>query len=76
MKKCSSVLPLHTLIVEILHERDELSDTELYKTLQKTYGELSLRELNKSLMCLELEGIIHVFKLTKSKRHIELRKNK
>ena len=68
------VLPLHTCVVEILLKKGGAStDTELYQALRKTYGDLSLRELNKTLMRLEIDGVIHVFRLTKNMRRVELR---
>ena len=41
--------------------------------LTKYYGDLSLRELNNTLMRPEIEGVIHVFRLTKNMRRVELR---
>ena len=68
------VLPLHTCVVEILLKKGgALTDTELYQALRKTYGDLSLRELNKTLMRLEIDGIIYVFRVTKNIRRVELR---
>ena len=69
--------PLHTCIVEILlTKRGALTDTELYQALRKSYGDLSLRELNKTLFRLEIDGIIHVFRLTKNKRSVEIRNSR
>jgi Fe2+ or Zn2+ uptake regulation protein len=77
MTKYWPVLPLHTCIVEILLTKGgALIDTELYQALRKAYGDLSLRELNKTLMSLEIEGIIHVFILTKNIRRVELRNSR
>ncbi len=74
MTKYWPVIPLHTCMVEILlSKKGALTDTELYRALRKSYGDLSLRELNKTLMRLEVDGIIHVFRLTKNIRSIELR---
>ncbi len=74
MTKYWPVLPLHTCIVEILIKKEgAITDSELYQALRKSYGELSLRELNKTLLRLEVDGIIHVFRLTKNIRSIELR---
>ena len=73
MTKYWRPLPLHTCVVEILLKKGgALTDTELYQALRKSYGDLSLRELNKTLMRLEIEGIIHVFRLTKNIRRVEL----
>lgn len=77
MTKYWSVLPLHTCIVEILLKKGgALTDTELYQALRKSYGDLSFRELNKTLMGLEIEGMIHVFRLTKNIRRVELRNSR
>ena len=78
MTKYWSVLPLHTCIVEILLKKGggEVTDTELYQALRKSYGDLSFRELNKTLMRLEIDGIIHVFRLTKNMRRVELRNSR
>lgn len=68
-----SPLPLYLQIVEMLSKKDgALTDDELYQGLQRAYGELSQRELNKTLMWLELEGTIHVTNLTKKRRRVEL----
>ena len=66
-------IPLSTLIFECLSKNNNaLFDDELIRLLQDTYGNVSGRELNKTLMCLELQGIIHVSVVTKNKRRIEL----
>ena len=77
MTKYWSALPLHTCIVEILLKKGgTLTDTELYQALRKSYGDLSLRELNNTLLSLEIDGIIHVFRLTKNRRRVELRNSR
>jgi Fe2+ or Zn2+ uptake regulation protein len=74
MTKYWPVLPLHTCVVEILLKKGgALTDSELYQALRKAYGDLSLRELNKTLLSLEIDGIIYVFRLTKNMRRVELR---
>ncbi|MEE8322650.1 MAG: ArsR family transcriptional regulator [Candidatus Bathyarchaeia archaeon] len=75
MSKLWAVQPLHTSIVEVLlKKRGSSTDTDLLNSLKKSYGELSLRELNKTLMRLEIDGIIHVSTLTKNKKRVEIRK--
>ena len=65
--------PLYTTIVEKLEKKKGvLTDVELYKDLDASPDELSLRTLNKTLMKLEIDGIIRVFELTKNKKRIEL----
>jgi Fe2+ or Zn2+ uptake regulation protein len=75
MVKIWNAQPLHTEIVEFLQKkRGATIDVELYNTLKKKNNDLSFRLFNKTLMKLEIEGIIHVASLTKNKRHIELTK--
>ena len=65
--------PLYTTIVELLEKKKGvLTDGELYKALAVSPDELSLRTLNKTLLNLEVDGIIRVFELTKNKKRIEL----
>ena len=65
--------PLHTTVVELLQKkRGATIDVDLYNDLKKTIKDLSFRHFNKTLMRLEIEGIIHVASLTKNKRHIQL----
>jgi len=67
--------PLHTIIVEYLQKkRGATIDVDLYNALKKKNKDLSFRRFNKTLMKLDIEGIIHVASLTKNKRHIELLK--
>jgi len=66
-------LPIHTVIVELLDKKQgALTDTELYKALKDLYEDINYETLNKSLMKLEIEGIIQVTSLTKAKKRIEL----
>jgi len=48
---------------------------ELYKGLKADDDNLSFTSFNKALMTLEIEGIIHVYNLTKNKRGVEFVKN-
>jgi hypothetical protein len=48
-------------------------DDELVRALKKELGnEPSEAELNSALMQLEINGIVHVSQITKTKRHIEI----
>jgi hypothetical protein len=64
--------PLYTTIVEFLQRKQSLIDTELFTALKKDDRDLSFRTFNKTLMKLELEGIIYVSNLKKNKRQVEL----
>ncbi len=73
LSKIWNAQPLHTTIVEFLQKkRGATIDIELYNALKKSNKDLSFRLFNKTLMKLEIEGIIHVASLTKNKRHVEL----
>ncbi|KON29039.1 hypothetical protein AC480_03685 [miscellaneous Crenarchaeota group archaeon SMTZ1-55] len=74
MSKYWDVQPLYTSVVEtLLKKNGNATDTEIYTALKKTHKDLSLRELNKTLMMLEVEGVIQVFNLTKNKKRVEIR---
>lgn len=67
------VVPLHTIIIESLSRADNaMFDDELQRVIQSTYGDLTRRELNKALLRLEVNGLIHVSAVTKQRRRVEL----
>ena len=59
-------------IVEVLEEKGALNDLDLLKELNSNFGEVSFRELNSSLMRMEIGGVVWVSRLTKGKRLVEL----
>ena len=69
-----SVLPLRNVIVDILKKRrGVILDDELVRVLKKELGdEPSDAELNQALMQLEINGLVHVSQITKTKRRIEV----
>jgi len=65
--------PVYTAIIELLEKKKgALTDAELLKALKEMYGDLSLSAFHKALMKLEIEGLIHVSSLPKTKKRIEL----
>lgn len=66
--------PLHTAIVEILEKKGSLTDVELLEALKSSsaYKDLSFSELNKTLMRMEIAGVIYVSSLTKGRRLVQL----
>jgi len=65
--------PIYLTLFELLQKKQgNLTDVELYKQLKEYYDDLSFITFNKTLMELELRGIIHVFNLTKNKRGVEI----
>ncbi len=69
-----SAIPMRNLIVAILKKRHGvILDDELRRTLKKELGaDPSDSELNAALMQLEINGIIHVSQITKTRRRIEV----
>jgi DNA-binding PadR family transcriptional regulator len=67
-------LPLRSLIVSIVRKRrGVILDDELKRALKKELGsEPSEGELNRALMQLEINGLVHVSQITKTKRRIEV----
>lgn len=68
--------PLYTVIVELLQRKGPTTDTELYDMVKEVHGDVGFNILNKELMRLEIEGMIHVSALTRGKRRVELLKTK
>lgn len=72
MNKMWDPIPLPTAIIEILAKKGNLTDVELLKELDSKYNGLSPRDLNRSLMKLEIRGVIRVSRLMKNKKMVEL----
>ena len=53
-----------------------MTDTELYDMIKEIQGDVGFNALNKELMCLEIEGAIHVSALARGKRRVELRERR
>ena len=64
--------PVHLAVVDILEKKNALTDIDLLHDIKDDFGEISLRELNRVLMKLEISGIIRVTRLMKGKRRVEL----
>lgn len=68
------IQPLNMVIVEILEKKSSLTDVELLEALKSIYKDLSINELNKTLMRMEITGLISVSSLTKGRRLVQLTK--
>ncbi len=76
MNKLWNPIPLHTAIIEVLIKKGNLTDSEILRELDSKYKGISVRELNISLMRLEIRGAIRVTRLLKNKRMVELAPSK
>ena len=72
MDKIWGPRPMHLAVVDILEKKNALTDIDLLHDVKDNFGEISLRELNRVLMKLEISGIIRVSRLMKGKRRVEL----
>jgi arginine repressor len=64
--------PLRNIIFEKIKEVGNLSDNELISNLEKEGVQITVADLNKTLLDLEIFGLVRVSWLTKDKRRIEL----
>ncbi len=64
--------PLYTQIKEFLERKGPMTDVDLYDLVKGSYEGVGFSELNKTLMRMEIEGIIYVSAHTKGKRRVEL----
>jgi len=64
--------PMNLVVVETLQRKGAMTDGELLTEMKDSYGDLSFRELNKTLLKLEITGVIRVTRLMKGKRRVEL----
>lgn len=76
MRKISwNTLPIKNTIIQILLRNKGISvDTDLYNNLLKEFKDLSPSEFSKNIMSLEIQGVITVSRITKTKNRIELLK--
>ncbi|MGQ4915081.1 MAG: hypothetical protein ACP6IU_10110 [Candidatus Asgardarchaeia archaeon] len=68
-----SPVPLRNIILEILMKhRGVMIDTDLFDNIVRYYSDLSFNEFNKELMRLEIDGLLYVSPITKTKRKVEI----
>lgn len=68
------VQPIYATVIEILIEKGSMTDTDLFEALKAFYKEIGFDDLNKTLMEMEITGLISVSSLTKDKRLVQLKK--
>jgi len=68
-----NAIPLRNVILTVIQKRKGIIlDDELGRALKKEMGtEPSEAELNSALLQLEINGLVHVSQITKTKRRIE-----
>ncbi len=68
------VQPVYATVIEILEEKGSITDAELFDVLKAFYKEIGFDDLNKTLMRMEVTGLISVSSLAKNRRLVQLRK--
>jgi len=63
--------PLRNIVFEKMKASDNMTDKELLTSLQRDGEDVSMRDLNKVLMQLEILGLITIRWQTKDTRRIE-----
>ena len=74
MVKTWKVQPIEGTIIEILENKGFMTDCEIYDMLKAFYQEMGFDDLNRTLMKMEVSGLISVYSLSKDKRKVELTK--
>lgn len=64
--------PLHTQIKEFLQRKGPMTDVEMYDLVKGTHEGVGFSELNKTLLQMEIQGVVYVSARTKGKRRVEL----
>jgi len=72
MAKLWRPMPLPPLILDIVKKTGGCTDEELLRNLKKETGEVDTSTLNKTLLAMEVRGLIHVSAAPKGKKKIEL----
>lgn len=65
------IYPIRNLIYEKIKQAGNMTDSELISALNKGEVFLSIGDLNKALLDLEIYGLVRVSWITKDKRRIE-----
>ncbi|MCD6504105.1 hypothetical protein DRO47_05570 [Candidatus Bathyarchaeota archaeon] len=74
--KTWKVIPLHTMVLDALNRKKSLTDVDLLDFLRSRDDSVTINDLNRALMKLELNGLIVVESLTRGKRRVELRETR
>ena len=59
-------------IIETLEKKGPLTDMELFDALKQSYEDIGFRDVNQTLMEMEIKGKVHVSTLARGKRRVEL----
>ena len=66
--------PIYATVIEILEEKGSITDADLFEFLKAFYKETGFDDLNRTLMRMEVAGLVSVSSLTKDRRLVQLTK--
>jgi hypothetical protein len=66
--------PIYTIVADILKKKGSITDEELLEAVKMFYKDADVDDLNKTLMRMEIAGMVTVSTLMRGKRLIELRR--
>jgi hypothetical protein len=64
--------PVYCVLLEILEKKGAMTDVELFDALTEEFESLGFKDLNESLMRLEIGGKIRTTSMARGKRRVEL----
>ncbi|MBO3799545.1 MAG: hypothetical protein QXU09_00105 [Thermoproteota archaeon] len=66
------IIPLRNYIFDILEKKKSITLSELLRGLEKDVGRVSVSEVERELMAMEIRGILRVFASGKKDQRLEL----
>jgi len=67
------IRPLSSLIVEVLKKNGRMTDDKLLDYVRAFYPDVSMAELSRALMTLEMNGFVYVASYMRGRKIVELR---
>ncbi|NHV99513.1 MAG: hypothetical protein HA496_07685 [Thaumarchaeota archaeon] len=65
------IIPLRNYIFDILEKKRSITLSELLRGLEKDVGRVSLQEVEKELMTMEIRGVIRVYASGRKDQRLE-----
>ncbi|MEM1557071.1 MAG: transcriptional repressor [Thermoproteota archaeon] len=66
------IIPLRNYIFDILEKKRSITLSELLRSLEKDVGKVSISEVERELMTMEIRGLLRVFASGKKDQRLEL----
>lgn len=66
------IIPLRNYIFDILEKKKSITLSELLRSLEKDVGRISVSEVERELMAMEIRGLLRVFASGRKDQRLEL----